>query len=442
MADDSIQSNSYYKRIHAWVWTGEPRAPLRRHALHLARYALALARDMADGEISLRAMSLVYTTLLSLVPLLALAFSVLKALGVHNTLAPMLKRWLAPLGSQADVVAGNVIGFVDNMRVGVLGFVGVVLLLYTAVSMISKVESSFNFIWKVGRTRGLTQRFSEYLLVLMVGPLLLFAVLGLTASVRSSELVQALAGIQPFGALIVVLTKAAPYLMIIAALTFLYGYIPNTRVHWRAAAIGGLFAGVVWESASVAFATFVANANYRAIYAGFAVVIILLVWTYLGWLIVLFGCRLAFYVQHPRFLAGTDEPPPPSSREAEYLALRVAALVAGRFVQGQPGPSPEDLPRLLAATPERIGLALQLLTAAGLLALTQPGNHLLPARDPDSYTLEQLWWWCRGQMPEAVDGEAQERRVLALLGTLEHRSGAGAGQTLRQWLAGPGAGGA
>jgi membrane protein len=310
MADDSIQSNTYYQRLHAWIWNREPRSRLGRGVLHAARFALALARDVAEGDISLRAMSLVYTTLLSLVPLLALAFSVLKALGMHNALAPVLSRFLAPLGEQGEAVTNDIIGFVDNTQVGVLGFVGLVLLLYTAVSMVSKVESSFNFIWKVGRTRGLTQRFSEYLLVLMVGPMLVFAAVGLTASVRSSALAQWIMTIEPFGELFLRLSQALPYLMIIAVLTFFYGYIPNTRVQMRAAFIGGLFAGLVWESASVAFATFVANANYKAIYSGFAIVIILLVWIYVGWLIILFGCRLAYYVQNPQFLPGAIEPPP------------------------------------------------------------------------------------------------------------------------------------
>lgn len=431
-------SNTYYQRLHAWVWTREPGSRLGRYALHVARYGLALARDVAEGEISLRAMSLVYTTLLSLVPLLALAFSVLKALGAHNSLAPVLEQLLRPLGDQGAVIAHSVIDFVDNMKVGVLGFLGVIMLVYTAVSMISKIESSFNFIWQVERTRAFTQRFSEYLVMLMVGPMVMFAALGLTASVRNSTLVMRLAGIEPFGAAIVLLTEATPYLLIIVALTFVYGYIPNTRVQLRSAAVGGLFAGVVWQSASVAFATFVANANYRAIYSGFAIVIILLVWIYLGWLIILFGCRLAFYVQHPRFLQVTGEPVPAGSREREYLALRVMALVGARFVAGEPAYTFEEMRRVLAVQPERLDWVVKLLTCAGVLAEAQPGSQLLPARDPESYTLAQLWLWARGEMPEASRGDAQEQRVLQFLREAEARAGGGGDASLRGWLqAGP-----
>ena len=426
--------NPYYQRLHDYVWTREPRSSIARQALHGSRYALALVRDLVEGEISLRAMSLVYTTLLSLVPLLALSFSVLKALGVHNTLEPLLEQLLRPLGDQSAPVAREIIGFVDNMRVGVLGFLGVVMLLYTAVSMISKIETSFNFIWKVGRTRGMTQRFSEYLVVLLVGPLLVFAAIGITASVRNSALVSWLSGIQPFGLAILVMTKAVPYALIIATLTFVYSYMPNTRVHWRAALIGGLFAGISWESASAAFATFVANANYQAIYSGFAIVIILLVWIYLGWLIVLFGCRLAFYVQFPRFLAAASEQPQPGSREGEFLAMRLLALVAGRFVAGAPPTELDEARRVLGVPEERFAAALRALVSAGVLSCGAEGRQLLPSRDPGSYTLAQLWLWVRGPLLEDALAEPLDRSLREFLAAAESQVDAAKADSVRDWL--------
>jgi membrane protein len=428
-------ANTYYRRAHRWVWTREPSSRYGRWLLHAARYALALARDLFEGEISLRAMSLVYTTLLSLVPMLALAFSVLKALGLHDSLEPVLQRWLSPLGDQGATIAHKVIGFVDNTRVGLLGALGVAMLIYTAVSMISKVESSFNFIWKVGRVRGMTQRFSEYVVVLMIGPVLMFGALGLTASARSSALVAQLMAIEPFGALVVMLTKAVPYLLIIATLSFLYNFIPNTRVGFRAAAVGGLFAGVVWESASVAFAGFVANTNYKAIYSGFAIVIVLLLWIYIGWLIILFGCRLAFYVQHPRFLAQPGELAPPGSRESEYLALRVMTAVGGRFLGGAPPLGFDELQRELVAVPERLQQVVAALVRCRVLAESQPGGKLLPARDLGSYSLGQLWLWSRGDMPEAAAKDGPDQRALDLLAGFEAPADS-AKQTLRDWLAG------
>lgn len=424
--------NTYQQRLHAWLWNREPASRGGRLMLHLARYAMALARDMVQGEISLRAMSLVYTTLLSLAPLLALAFSLLKALGLHESLAPLLERMLRPLGDQAPVITEHLIGFVDNMKVGVLGFLGVILLVYTSVSMITKVEEAFNFIWKIGRTRAIGQRFSEYLVVLMIGPMLVVAALGLTASLRSNRLVMDLMTIEPFGGGILFLTKMVPYLLIIAVLTFIYAYIPNTRVSFRAAGVGGLFAGVVWQSASVAFASFVTNTNYKAIYSGFAVVIVLLLWIYVGWLIIMIGCRLAFYVQNPRFLVGTVEPPP-DSRSAEFLALRLMSLVGRRFQAGQSALGFDDLRCRLGAPDEHLERVAVLLVRLELLAELQPGRRLLPARDLDSYRVDELWLWSRGALPAVPAGAADEQRALELLRGLERRA-AVPGMPFGEWL--------
>lgn len=418
-----------YHRAHAWVWTREPKSALGRRLLHLARYALALVRDLIEGEISLRAMSLVYTTLLSLVPFLALAFSVLKALGVHNSLQPVLLKLLEPLGDQAAVIAGNVIGFVNNIKVGVLGSLGVGMLLYTALSVISKIESSFNFIWNIEQTRGFTQRFGEYLSVLIVGPVLVFSAIGLTASVRSSAIVTWLADIQPFGLAIVALTELAPYALLVAAFTFMYGYIPNTRVRLSAAAGGGLFAGVAWQSASVAFARFVAGAgSYSAIYSGFAIVIVLLIWIYVGWLIILFGCRLSFYLQHPQNLTASTAPAPLAPHATEHLALRALSEIGQCFISGAPAPREDELRRVLNVSKQQLHTVLAPLVADGLVTMASDKRWLL-ARDPAGYTLGDAWLCCR-------DGRkrANNDAIEALLHELEARVVAASTQTFRDWL--------
>jgi membrane protein len=122
------------------VWD-EPEAspPWRARLAYTTRLLIVLARDIASGQLTMRAMSLVYTTLLSIVPLLALSFSVLKAFGVHQQIEPMLANLLEPLGERADQVTGRIIQFIENMNVGVLGSLGLALLLYTAVSLIQKV---------------------------------------------------------------------------------------------------------------------------------------------------------------------------------------------------------------------------------------------------------------------------------------------------------------
>lgn len=420
------------------LWDADAVARYPQYLVRVARYAFVLTRDLLDGQLNMRAMGLVYTTLLSIVPLLALAFSVLKALGVHNSLEPVLLELLRPLGTQAHTLTTSIVGFVENIRVGVLGSLGVALLFYAVMSMIQKVEESFNFIWRIERPRRLSQKLGEYLAIVTVGPVLVFAALGITATVLNSAVVQRIIAIEPFGLLMFMLTQLLPYLLIIGLFTFLYSFVPNTRVRWIAAACGGLLAGVLWQTGSAIFASFVVNStNYNAIYSGFAILIFLLIWLYLGWLILLIGCQLAFYVQHPEFLKPHKVPPTLSGKHTEYLALMIMGLTGRRFLSGEPGYTEEELSIALNAAPEHVARVTDNLIFHQLLTETgEDRTRLLPAMDLDSILLSRLWRLSRAgseSLPKTSDALAPE--VLRLLDSAEDSFEQHAGQlSLRQWL--------
>ena len=424
-------------RLHLWD-EHESHTPNKRSLLFVGRYVFALARDLYEGQISMRAMSLVYTTLLSLVPILALAFSLLKALGVHNTLEPVLLEFLKPLGDQAHEVTRNVIGFVEQIKVGVLGSLGISLLMYSAVSLIQKVEASFNYIWRISRPRPFSQRISEYLSVLMVGPVLVFSSIGLTATVLNSSAVNFITSIEPFGTLFYTFTKLLPYLLIIAAFTFLYSFVPNTRVQLKAAFGGGVLAGILWQSSSLLFASFVASAtNYNAIYSGFAIMIFLLIWLQLGWLILLTGCQLAFYIQHPEHLAPEKTTPTLSGKGVEFLALMIMSLTGQRFLKGEPGYTQEELAVAMNAAPEHVAQMVEILIHHGLLVESgEKRSRLLPGMDLDSIELARLWRLARaGNTPLPLSRIAPASQVKQLLDTTEERFEAAQGQmSLRQFI--------
>jgi membrane protein len=401
----------------------------------IGQYALALVRDLAAGELSLRAMSLVYTSLLSVVPLLALAFSLLKALGVHNSLQPLLLNFFSPLGAEAPILANNIVGFVDNMKVGVLGSVGVGLLLYTAVSMIHKVETSCNFLWNITRTRSFSQRFGEYLSVMIVGPTLVFSALGLTTAVLNSAVATRLQAIEPFGFAVLAFGRLMPYLLMIGALTFVYAYIPNTRVSLRAAGTAGLVAGVGWQAASAVFASFVTRAtNYNAIYSGFAIVIFVLIWLYVSWQIVLLGCRLAYYLQNPRQLQAHGELPPPASREAEWAGLMILAVVGRRFLRGEEPVTVPQLQRELGLPDTHLEHALDELMAAGVVAEAGAERRLLPVHDLSTLTVAELWRHTRGAWPATARQLVATPNVEALIRGLESGDKDAASRSVRDWL--------
>ena len=335
-----------WSKAESLIW-GDPletMPPWKARLTKVVRLTTVLVRDLAFGQLNLRAMSLVYTTLLALVPLLALSFSVLKAFGVYNQLEPALAEFLAPLGEKGAEITDRIIGFVRNVNVGVLGSVGLALLLYTAVSLMQKIETSLNFIWRVAQQRSLGQRFSAYLSVLLVGPILVFAALGLTASVMSHELVRGAMTVEPVGDAVALVSRLMPYLLVIGAFTFVYVFMPNTRVRFGPALAGGVVGGVLWQTAGWAFAAFAAGAtNYSAIYSSFAILILFMIWIYLSWLILLVGASVAFYVQNPQYVALSGDEPTLSNRMRERLALAVMVRVAENFVAGRAPWTLQDL---------------------------------------------------------------------------------------------------
>jgi membrane protein len=381
-------------RIEHIVWDtpDKPLPPWRSRGMRVARTALILGRDLVRGDLTLRAMSLVYTTLLSIVPLLALSFSVLKAFGVSDQIRPMLARFLAPLGDKGAEITERIVQFIENMNVGVLGALGLALLLYTAISLMHKIEESMNFIWHVPRSRRIGERFSRYLSVLLVGPILVFSALGITATVMNIESVRHVFTYDLLERALQVTSRLMPYVLVIGAFTFIYLFIPNTRVRYGPALVGGAVGGIAWQTAGWMFAIFAASSNrYSAIYSSFAILLLFMIWLYLSWLILLFGASVAFYAQHPEYLYARGGEPRLSNRMRERLALSVMSLVAGRFLAGERTPSLEDFTRLLRVPMHALQIVLDGLECQGLLV--QSGDEpplYLPARDPSLISVTQV----------------------------------------------------
>lgn len=376
---------SLRERFDAAIWRPEletVRGP-KRWGMITVRMLQVLAIDIQRGEITMRAMGLVYTTLLSLVPLLALAFSMLKAFGVNHALRPVLQRFVAPLGAQGDEIVAKVVGFVENVQVGLLGAIGVVLLMYSVISLIQKVEAGCNYIWQVRRPRSIGRRFTEYLSVLIVGPIVILAASSMTASLTSNTVVEYLRTVEPFGASIYIVGQLVPYFLYSAAFTFLFAFMPNTRVRLLPAFGGGVFAGVLWQTASLGFTVFAKNAgNVNAVYSSFAILILLLIWLYVSWLIMLTGCRVAFLLQNTERLSRTPYPPRLGAAQREHLALLMMGLIGYSFMRGSTPWQAERLARYLRAAPDHVYDIVEQLAAADILVESGDTTvSLLPRQD-------------------------------------------------------------
>jgi membrane protein len=382
------------KRSHDFLWGEDLGATsaLRRRLILSLRTLYAIGRDFAEGQLTLRAMSLVYTTLLSLVPLLALSFSVLKGFGVQNQVRPLLLALLEPLGEKGVHITEQVIGFVNNIKVGVLGALGLGFLIYTVITLLQKIEQDFNYVWRVKNIRPLAQRFSQYLSVLMIGPLLVFSAVGVTAAFFGSSAVQSLVSIEPLGTLFKFVATILPFLFVIAAFSFVYVLMPNTRVHVTSALVGGTVAGALWQTLGWGFAAFIAGStNYTAIYASFAIMIFSMIWLYLNWLIVLIGASIACYHQHPELLVTRRREFRLSNRVKEKIALLVATFIGRNYYTNTPAWSLEALAGRIGVPQMSVESVLVAIQRAGYITETADDPPLyLPAHSFETITAKDL----------------------------------------------------
>ncbi len=404
-------SETLQTRVERLLWHDSSAAetPLRRALRLPARFVYALSRDLAEGQLTLRAMSLVYTTLLSVVPLLAFSFSVLKGFGVHRQIEPLLYEFLLPLGEQGARITDQVIAFVENVRGGVLGGIGLALLIFTVISMIQKVEDTFNYIWQVQKSRSLARRFSDYLSVILVGPVLMVTAMGLLATISSSSIMQAVAEIQPFGALLTLVARLAPFMLVVIVFAFVYSFVPNTRVRLGAAFGGALLAGAVWTLGGSLFATvIVGSTRYAAIYSSFAIAVIALIWLYLSWLVLLLGAQVSFYLQNPRRLRLGRNRLTVTIAQVERLGLGIMQEVTRGFRNGA-HPDFDALAKTLDHPARSLEEITSRLEAAGLLTHTEEGAFV-PGRDPQSISLAEVLSAIRGEDP--AKGDARVKGLL------------------------------
>lgn len=416
---------SLWKSLDQLVWHAPVEQFSRAQAwmVQFTRLAMVLARDLTQGQLTLRAMGLVYTTLLSIVPLLAISFSVLKAFGVYNQIEPMLQSFLEPLGEKGVELTARITGFIHNMNVGVLGSVGLALLLYTAVSLVQKVEESFNYIWHVSRGRSIGERFSRYVSALLVGPLLIFSAIGLTAAAMSLGVVRDAMQVEPISWLALHVGRLLPYALVIGAFTFLYTFMPNTKVRIGAALVGGVVGGVVWQSAGWIFAQFAAaSTRYAAIYSSFAILILFMMWLYLSWLILLFGSSVAFYVQNPEYLVKDGGDLRLSNRMSERLALVLMCMIGRYHIEGKAPWNADSFSQVLRVPIGSIEDVLAALRSHNILTTTSddpPG--WLPMRDLAEVSVKNVLDAVRtagedkSMKPEALRGSISVERVIARL---------------------------
>ncbi len=393
MAEGKPSIERIKNRVLEKVWESEPSelTRLKRLIHFLLKITFIVGQGFIEHLVKLQAMALAFKTLLSLAPFLAVIFSILKAFGVHNRLEPAVSEALAPLGEKGEEITERLIGFVDNMSAGALGSVGLITLFLTVLSLMGTIEQAFNYIWRVKAPRKVARKFSDYLSVLLVGPILVFSALTITATLQSNTFVQKLIAIEPLGTLMLVLLRLVPYLTIWGAFSFLYIFIPNTRVKFKSAVIGGLVGAMLWESVGWAFAVFVASSTrYYAIYSSFAILLLFLLWLYIGWVIVLLGAEVAYAHQHFHLYEFEREAIALSPAKKEKLALQTMFLIGRHFYDGRPPLSIADLAARFRVPIDLVRELLELFHQRRLVVPLADEQSFVPARDPEQISVKEI----------------------------------------------------
>lgn len=303
--------------------------PVRRILVRIFQVLAVALKKMQQDNCLFMASSLTYWTMLAVVPLLALAFSILKGFGVQNRLEPFIIQRVA-VGFQ-DVVA-QIIQYVNNTNVGSLGTIGLLGLIVSVITMIGIIERSLNIIWKVKKDRTLYRKFTDYLSVILVGPLFLLAAISITTTLESNIIfhnVFKLVDTPILGYL-----RFGPYLIMWCAFTLIYLFIPNTRVRFLPALIGGILGGTLWQLLQEGYIYFqVLVTKYNAIYGAMAQLPILLIWFYWSWIIVLFGAEVAAGFQNNSSLQEEELTLRASFASRELSAISIMAVIASNFSQ-------------------------------------------------------------------------------------------------------------
>ncbi len=367
------------------------------------RFLGILFGEFQRDQCLIRAAGLAFATLLALVPLSALLFSLFSALGTFNDLLERFQAFLLTqlLPASQQEIMGYIRGFVQNTRA--LGVVGLLFFLLTAVLLLNAVQNAFNVVWGSRERRNSFRRLVTYASILIVGSFLLSIGLNLTGMIRSLLAIEAVAGI---GRTMSFLTGVAPFVFIFLALLLMISLVPSGRVRGSSALVGAAAGVVLWELARRLFFLWITYVlRMSVVYGSLAVVPIFLIWLYVAWSVVLLALEIAYVHQHRHFVRLGRSPREVSPGGRVLFGLEVFLEVAGRFHRGESPPSREEIARRLNASPAEVGsLTDQLQENGFVLVAGHDGGRLVPARSLDRISLRSLFQCLLGSSTPAHPG--------------------------------------
>ena len=384
-------------RTHIWETDLAGLPWIRRLVFRQLRVLVILARGAFGGRLGLRASAMTFTSLITMVPLLVVTFSVIRAFGGFPDLENRLELFVLSnvVPASQEQVRAWLYRFFESVRDGAFSGITVFSLLFGGLGLLGSLEGAMNDIWGVRRGRPLLQRFTIYITLVVLGPILVGLSLSMTASVETAAfwgwLEQRAPGLTlPIG----IAFKVTPMILTGLALTLLYTTLPHARVRLRASLPAGLTAGLLFEMSKLGYAIYLKNAtHYSAVYGSLSAFPIFVLWVHLTWLVVLFGAELTFAYDAADDIREEELARRASERERIRVALYLAMEAARAHRSGEPPPGTVSLAHRLGLPLRLVSVVADILTEGGVLfrvADAPRDGGLVPARSPDHIRVHEI----------------------------------------------------
>ncbi len=370
----------HFVREGVWEVRLKDLPPWKAFSVRCLRVVLLALRGFMKNGDQKTASVLTYYSLLNLVPLIGVAFGIAKGFGLEKMIQKQILQMAAEANWQADIT-NQVIGFsqslLEHTRGGLIAGVGVIMLFYTVISIFGKIEESFNTIWEVRRPRTLVRKFTDYLTMMLMAPILFIISSSVTVLVATNVMVivHRIAILRSFSSVILFGLNLLPYLSIWVLFSTLYLVMPNTRVRLRSGILGGIVAGTIYQVVQWIYIRFqIGVANYGAIYGSFAALPLLLVWLQLSWTIVLFGAEIAYADGHYETFGFHPDYSRLSENSKKWASLRILHLLAKRFAHGEKPLTLVQISHTLEIPIRLVRERIKELMAVGLITETSREN--------------------------------------------------------------------
>lgn len=375
-------SNFIKKVIHfltydIWRFTRDELSAKRMTLYDILKSFILVFRNIDRTELNTRAAALTYKNLLSIVPILAVLFAIARGFGLQDEVQRELVKYFE---GQADLI-NRAMTFIDNSlqyaHGGVFLGIGVVILLYTVVNLLSSIEDNFNLIWNIKNGRTYYRQFTDYLALIVIAPVFLICNAGFSILLSNT------ANMELIGYMVRPIIKIAPFLITIFLFTFLYIYIPNTKVRFMPAFIAGTFSGTVFQIFQMLYiGGQIWISKYNAIYGSFAALPLLMLWLQLSWFILLFGVQLSYAYQNVAKFSFEQETRNISRRFKDFVLLAILSLIVKRFENGEKPYTADEISMIHRIPTKLTSESIYYLLELGVIVETPTIDLLVPAYVP------------------------------------------------------------